>query len=145
MPVTTKPSQPLLEATARREHAACLLCGGEPPAGFHLHFMVQPDGAVEAAYLPERARQGYGGLLHGGAIAALLDAAMTNALFARGVAALTARLEVRYRRPVRLGLPVKVRGWLVDVRPPVYRLAAELRQDRGRAVQASAVFMQAGN
>jgi len=140
--VTTEPSQALLEATARREHASCLLCGPEAPAGLHLRFEVQADGAVEACYLPERARQGYDGLLHGGMIAALLDAAMTNALFARGVAALTARLEVRYRRPVRLGLPVTVRGWLVDARSPVCRMAAELRQEERRAVQAAAVFMR---
>ncbi len=142
--MTTEPSQALLEATARREHAACLMCGPEVPAGFRLRFVVQADGAVEACYLPERARQGYGGLLHGGVIAALLDAAMTNALFARGVAALTARLEVRYRRPVRLGQPVTARSWLVDARLPACRMAAELWQDGGRAVQASAVFMRAG-
>lgn len=137
-----EPSQALLDETARREHSDCLMCGRDLPSGFRLHFVLQADGAAEASYLPDQARQGYHGLLHGGTIASLLDAAMTHALFARGIAALTARLSVRYLRPVRLGVPVTVRGWLADAKPPLYNVTAEIRQEGHRAAQASAVFMQ---
>ena len=147
MRVITEPTQAQLEATARREHAGCLMCGQEQAAGLQLRFVVQPDGAVEATYVPGLTRQGYRGILHGGTIAALLDAAMTNALFARGITALTARLSVRYRQPVRLGVPLTVRGWLVDANLPLCNVTAEVRQEGNRAAQASAVFMQipAGN
>ena len=119
------------------------MCGRRHASGLRLHFRVQPDGAVTADYMPEPVRQGYRGLLHGGAIAALLDAAMANALFARGITALTARLTVRYRHPVRLGVPVTVRGWLEDAtKLPAYSVAAEIRQEGQCVAQASAVFMR---
>lgn len=107
-----------------------------------MQFRVQPDGAVEAFHQPDAAWQGYSGILHGGMTATLLDAAMTHALFARGVAAVTARLEVRYRQPVRPDQPVRVRGWLVKATPPVYRVAADMRQGAARVAQATAVFME---
>ena len=120
------------------------MCGRGHASGIRLHFRVQADGAVAAEYQPEAARQGYRGLLHGGVIAALLDSAMANTLFARGITALTARLTVRYRHPVRLGVPVTVRGWLEDTtKLPAYNVAAEVSQAGRRVAQASAVFMQA--
>ena len=145
MRVNTEPSQERLEKTARREHANCLMCGRGHASGIRLQFRVQPEGTVVADYLPDQVRQGYPGLLHGGTIAALLDAAMTNALFARGITALTARLNVRYRHPVRLGVPLTVGGWLVDASLPLCNVAAEVRQAGRRVAQASAVFMQAPN
>ena len=137
----TEPSQALLDETARREHSDCQMCGRDLPSGLRLQFVLQADGVVEAPYRPDQTRQGYHGLLHGGTIASLLDAAMTNSLFARGITALTARLSVRYLLPVRLGVPVTVRGWLVAAKPPIYNVTAEIRQDGHRAAQASAVFM----
>jgi len=142
MSVTIEPSQTLLDATARRAHAQCCACAQEAESGLRLCFRLQPDHVVEAVHQAQPRLQGYDGILHGGVIAALADAAMTNALFARGVVALTVRLDVRYRLPVRVALPVVVRGWLVSSRPPLFNLAAELRQNGLRMARVSAVFME---
>ncbi len=115
------------------------MCGTAAVDGFRLHFCVQADGSVVAEWLPELKHGGYAEILHGGVIAALLDSAMTHALFARGVAAVTARLSVRYRHPICLGIPLIVRGWLTDARHP-FCTAAEIRQDGRRLAEASAVF-----
>lgn len=101
MPVSA-PDQHILRTTQHQEHAACFLCGATNPAGFKLAFELQPDGTVRASVPCPRMFQSYEGTLHGGVVAALLDSAMTNCLFARGVAAVTARLDVRYRHPVCL-------------------------------------------
>jgi acyl-coenzyme A thioesterase PaaI-like protein len=76
------------------------VCSPSNAAGLAVHFNMASDGSVTALYcgLPEV--EGYPGLLHGGVIAALLDGAMTNCLFAHGTVALTVELNVRYRATV---------------------------------------------
>jgi acyl-coenzyme A thioesterase PaaI-like protein len=81
--------------------------------------------------------EGYSGCLHSGVIAALLDGAMTNCLFAHGCRAFTAELTVRYRQAVAAQDRVTVRAWLTRSRPPLRLLRAELRQ--GACVKATAV------
>ncbi len=141
-PAREAASQEALARLGAREHHRCLLCGAAHPGGLRLAFAVQPDGTVEAA-VPSRAfLEGYPGMLHGGAIAALLDAAMTNALFARGLVGLTAELTVRFLAPVRLDRPALVRATLAGtrVRPP-YCLRAELEQDGQRVARATGKFL----
>lgn len=139
--MTTETSQATMDKIARQEHAECFLCGKNLPNGLRLQFCVQPDQAVQADYLPEAPWQGYRGILHGGLIASLLDSAMTHALFARGIVAVTARLSVRYRHPIRIGVPVMVRGRVIDAKFPACNVAAEIRQDGRLLAQASGLFM----
>lgn len=139
MPPLAEPSQERLAETASRMHPDCRMCGTGAAGGFRLRFRVQPDGSVRADWLPNRKHGGYADILHGGVIAALLDAAMTNALFARGVAAVTARLSVCYHHPIRLGVPLTVHGRLTDARHP-FCTAAEIRQGGRRLAEAAAVF-----
>lgn len=143
--MTTKESQARMNEIARRQHTECHLCGKNMPHGFRLQFCVQPDQAIQADYQPEASRQGYRGILHGGVIASLLDSAMTHALFARGIVAVTARLSVRYRHPIRIDVPVVVRGWVIDANLPVCNVAAEIRQEGRLLAQASGLFMASPN
>ena len=53
-------------------------------------------------------------------IAALLDSAMTQCLFAQGCQAFTAELTVRYRQPVAAADRLIIRAWLVDSRRPLH-------------------------
>jgi acyl-coenzyme A thioesterase PaaI-like protein len=80
--------------------------------------------------------QGFPGALHGGAAATLLDGAMTNCLFARGIAAWTGDLRVRYRSPIALGQDAVVRAWVERAFPPLFVARAEIRQ--GGRVKATA-------
>lgn len=85
--------------------------------------------------------EGYPGLVHGGIIASLLDGAMTNCLFSRGLAAVTADLRVRYRHPVELGLPATIRAELTRDAAPLFVLEATLVQGEGVRVTATGKFM----
>lgn len=109
--------------------------------GLALRYSVQPDGSVAATFLGNCTLEGYSGLLHGGVIAALLDGAMTNCLFARGLPALTVELKVRYHESVQAAEEVAIRAWLEDDARGLYQLRSELRQDGKTKVSGSAKFM----
>jgi len=104
--------------------------------GLALRYVPQPDGSVVASFLGNCALEGYTGVLHGGVIAALLDGAMTNCLFALGHRALTVELRVRYHAGVAAAEETLLRAWLEDDSHGLYQLRAELAQ--GGTVKASA-------
>ena len=85
--------------------------------------------------------EGYPGLVHGGIIGALVDGAMTNCLFTRGVPAVTAELTVRYLEGVRSDRPAEVRGWCLRKRGHIHAMQAEIMQDGRVVVRASGKFM----
>ncbi|HHY87061.1 MAG TPA: PaaI family thioesterase [Verrucomicrobia bacterium] len=129
-------AQARLRGTQEDAHPFCFVCSASNPMGLALRYASQPDGSVAATFLGNCALEGYSGVLHGGVIAALLDGAMTNCLFAHGFAALTVELKVRYHESVVAAELVAVRAWLEDNSHGLYLLRAELTQ--GGKVKASA-------
>ena len=125
----------------QREHPNCIVCGQQHPLGLQLDFSVLSDGCVEATYPPDTKTEGYEGLLHGGIVASLLDGAMTNCLFARGLAGMTGEMTVRYRHPVAVYSPVVVRGWLIESLWNFHKVAASLIQDDREVASATGKFM----
>ena len=83
--------------------------------------------------------------LHGGVIATLLDSAMVHALFARGIAGVTAELTIRYLRHVSWTGPLRVTGHVVSERHGLFICRAEVHQAGLQAVRASAKFMAMEN
>jgi acyl-coenzyme A thioesterase PaaI-like protein len=83
--------------------------------------------------------------IHGGIIATLLDSAMAHALFADGIAGVTADCRIRYREKMKLYEPVHITGWVESVRLGVYRCRAEIHQADALVVWASAKFMAIEN
>jgi uncharacterized protein (TIGR00369 family) len=147
MRVTSAPAadQATLDSLVAAEHPCCLMCGGANRFGMGLRFMVQADGSVLATFPCQPFLQSYPETLHGGVIAALLDAAMTNALFSIGVVAVTAELTVRFLAPVSLGQPARVRAAIESARAhPLYHLSAELRQGDRQVARANAKFLVKG-
>lgn len=113
-----------------------MVCSLSNPLGLGLKFTFEEDGSVTATFLGHPALEGFPGMLHGGVIASLLDGAMTNCLFARGCAAMTGELNVRYQEPVLIGEEMHIRAWITRSLPPWHLLAAELKQ--GGCVKAAA-------
>ena len=133
--------QATLESLCATEHSECLMCGPANPLGLKLRFRVQPDGSVLAMFPCQEAFRSYPETLHGGVISALLDAAMTNALFSRGVAAVTAELAVRFLAPVALNRGAVVRALVERDAHPLFYVRAELEQDRTLMARATAKFL----
>jgi uncharacterized protein (TIGR00369 family) len=97
----------------------------------HTEFVPQPD------------HQGYDGVVHGGILAALLDDAMANCLWLRGIAAVTAKMALRYRQPVRVGSRLLVYGRLVQEREKVAVAEGWVTTvDGTRLVEATGTFFK---
>ena len=125
---------------SRRCHPLCLVCSGDRADGLGLVFRPLDDGSMVAEFECSPAFQGYPDRLHGGVVAMLLDAAMTHCLFARNIAGLTAKLNIRYHRGVMLGVPAMVRARIVDAESPLYYLEAEVVQGQDICAAAKATF-----
>lgn len=137
----TAASQEMLDRLREIEHPDCLFCGPSNPIGFKLAFRVIKPGRVRVSLPSGKLFQSYAATLHGGLISALLDAAMTNALFSLGVVAVTGELTVRFIRPTDLKHDLEVVASLEKDDNPLYRLSAELRQSKQIAARASAKFV----
>jgi hypothetical protein len=136
------PTQACLDQIHEREHPMCLVCGDKNPNGLKLKFKVQPDGCVAGVFDCLPWLQSYPNVLHGGVISAILDSAMVNALFAIGIVAVTATLEVRFVAPTVTGRFAKVRAWTESsAAHPLYLQRAELIQDGKVMVEAKAKFL----
>jgi acyl-coenzyme A thioesterase PaaI-like protein len=92
----------------------CFICGLKNPVGLHLHIYETEPGVVESTYIAPEHFQGYPGVLHGGIVGAILDELCgrsqmgSNPMEPRFM--FTARLEVKYRRNVPIGIPLRIVG-----------------------------------
>jgi acyl-coenzyme A thioesterase PaaI-like protein len=107
----------------------CFGCGDANPEGLGIQFQIEGK-RVRGEFEARQAHQGFPGMAHGGIAAAAIDEAMGWAMYAAGAWAMTARLEVRYRRPLPLGEPLEV--------------SAEVVRDRGRWLEAEGRLWVAG-
>ncbi|MDI6449288.1 PaaI family thioesterase [Anaerobaca lacustris] len=127
---------------AGREHNHCLICGKRNPWSLGLQFRADATGQVRAHFQAHRRLQGYDGILHGGVIASLLDAAMTHCLFHRDVRAVTGDLHIRFVQPISCSARVEIRAQVVLAKSPLYRLRAELCCAGRVMAWAEAKFLQ---
>ncbi len=90
----------------------CFVCGRENPYGLKLKFYEIAPGEVEVEYTVPEQYQGYPGVVHGGVVAAMLDE-VTGRVHMGGDPPrfmFTARLDVRYRKNVPVGQPLRIIG-----------------------------------
>jgi acyl-coenzyme A thioesterase PaaI-like protein len=133
------------EADPTASHEECFACGPGNKHGLGLTFSPSSSGGVEATFYCDLRYQGYPGFLQGGVIATLLDSAMTHCLFQRGVTAMTGRLYIQFKKPVRIGEMVQIKADLLEQRGLLYRVSAEVRRGKAVCARASSTFMQIPN
>ncbi len=75
-----------------------------------MHFYADDEGRVHAEYTPREEHQSYPGVMHGGLITALLDELIGRTAIASDLWCMTAKLEVRFRKPVPIGIPLQLVG-----------------------------------
>ena len=122
----------------------CFGCGPANSIGLHLDFDHHPDGGVQAHFTPGEEHQGWDGVMHGGLVTVLLDEAMAWAASDSTSMYYTAKLEVRYRKPVRTGAPLTIRGWITGNRGRALETRAEIRSEGDATLaEATALFVRA--
>lgn len=107
----------------RNQH--CFACGPDNPIGLKLTFREEHDTYV-AKFTPGPEHQSYDGVMHGGLVSTLLDEIMGGYLYAKGLHAVTAKLEVRFRAPTPIAQELKVKGWIVGKKRTMYEMAGEI-------------------
>ena len=119
----------------------CFACGHDNPIGLKLRFALDGEDYVTSFEVrPEY--QGWAGIAHGGLVATALDEVMARLLWERDINAITARLEVRYRKPVPVGEMLEIRGRITRRRPPVIETEATATTRAGEVVaEAKATSM----
>lgn len=90
----------------------CFVCGLANPTGLKLRFYETGDGEVTAQVTVPEQYQGYPGVVHGGIVAAMLDEISGRAHMGGEPPRFmyTARLEIRYRKNVPVGQPLRLVG-----------------------------------
>lgn len=90
----------------------CFVCGLANPNGLQLRFYETGPGEVTADYTVPDHFQGYPGVVHGGIVTAMLDE-VTGRAHMQGEQTrfmFTAKLEIRFRKNVPTGQPLRVVG-----------------------------------
>lgn len=131
-----------LSEFARACHGACLACRPRQEGGLGIRFHTEADGAVVAAFECDPKYQSYPDRLHGGIVALLLDSAMTHCLFARQIHGVTARLSIRYLRPLELEVAATIRARVVRHMKRLIELEAVILQHDRVAARAQARFFR---
>jgi len=119
-------------------YPSCFVCGRR---GLQIDFQGS-DGYAEAVLTSPPGFEGYEEQLHGGMTAALLDEVMAKAIFTRGEDVVTARLEIRYRLPIKNGERLKLWGEVVGKKGRMFWAKGEaIAEGKGVAAQAEGKYI----
>jgi uncharacterized protein (TIGR00369 family) len=120
----------------------CFGCGLDNLSGVGLH--IYDDGAAEvvAEVTIGAEHQGFPGLAHGGVVAAILDEIGGRAAMIadHDRFVMTATMELKYRRPVPIGVPLRAVARLLRRRGRRATAIAELR-DAGRLLAEARLLL----
>lgn len=117
---------------------------GDWENGFGIRFQLDDAGYVRASYIFQDRHQGPRKIAHGGASAALIDEAMTAAVFLNNMGpAWTVNLNATYHAPIYLGIEVTISGYIRKVDGRKLFVYAEIVLPDGTcAVSAEGLFIQ---
>jgi len=103
----------------------CFACGSLSEHGLQLDLHVDGERCWTELELADRF-QGWDGIAHGGIVCTVLDEVMAWSLATSDNWGLTARMTVEFKRPVRLGSPIRAEGWITRHRRRLLDTAARL-------------------
>ena len=87
--------------------------------------------------------EGYDGMVHGGILAAIIDASMTQCLMGHGITGYTGELTIRYRGPVKLNARTTMVTRLISGRfDKLYTMETAVSQEQKTCVTATSKFLK---
>jgi len=120
----------------------CFACGTDNPMSLRLKFEPEGDG-LTGEFTPGREHQGYKGIIHGGILSTLLDEAMARLLINRGLSIVTVKMEIRYRKPVRIGERLTIKASAGDRNGRLVQAKGRILNEKGElAATAEATFAE---
>ena len=125
-------------------HEQCLGCGPDNAHGHHLQVNRRGDG-VAADHVFDNRHVGAPGVVHGGAVATVLDDLSGFLLYLVGTPAVTRQLTVDYLSPVLVGVTYRMEARVTSREDRKFFVAATLSDLDGCTVATStAVFVTVG-
>jgi acyl-coenzyme A thioesterase PaaI-like protein len=122
-------------------HPNCMGCGDQNPAGLGIR-MARDGDRVRGSVTLDRRHEGAPGYAHGGAVSTILDDALGMLLFVLRRPAVTARLEVDFRRPAYLGRPFDVEAWVERVDGRKLWMLVQMREAHELIAEGRALFVE---
>jgi len=113
------------------DDGACYACGPFNADGLRLRFEPEGSDGARATVTLESHLQGYRGIAHGGIVMLLLDEVMAHASGNAGDKVVTAAVNVRFRAPVPLGVPLTLAGRVRSRRGKILKLEGFVRDAAG--------------
>ena len=121
---------------------ACFVCGRENSSGLKLEFF-EVDGRVETTFTGRREHQGWPGFVHGGILFAVLDETIGRVAFTVGAYVMSGRIEIRYRQPAPIDVPIRVVGSMIRDRGRALELQGFAQLEDGTVVaEATGLYMR---
>ena len=128
-------------STPEPQPRLCFACGTANEQGLHMQFRREGERTI-CDYTPCEYQQGYPGRMHGGIVATMIDESMAWAAYHAAKWVATARLNVRFRKPIFLDRPLRIESWIVRDRARLIELRAEVRDPAGELVaEGDGTFM----
>jgi len=125
---------------SRDFHSTCFACGADNPSGLHLQFEVNENGVRATTVISQRF-QSYEGVIHGGILATILDAAMLHCLHSQfRLNPITCRLDLRYRQRAPIGEPVTVQAFMINQRRDMCWVRGTIQCGDKICTEATGVF-----
>lgn len=124
----------------------CFVCGEKNDFGLHARFYETEDKQLVALINPDERHQGYPGRMHGGIATTILDETISRAINCgreEQLWGVTMELKTRFRKPVPIGLELKVIARVTSEGTRTFEGAGEILLPDGEiAVSAEGRFMK---
>ncbi len=126
------------------DYQGCYVCGRENSRGLKLKFSYDKD--KNEAYTKFRFQeymQGYKKIIHGGFLFMLLDEVMAKACLFNDIQALTAKIEIKFQKPVYANEEIEVRAKIREIRGKKITLSSGCIDEDGNArASAEGLFIR---
>ena len=110
----------------------CFVCGSNNPNGLHLSFEIDKEKqTLKSTFVVSPTFQGWDGIAHGGMVCTLLDEAMAKLVYELGYQAVTASLEVRFKKPAPILKPLSIYGEITEVSRRLIKAKAYVAKEDG--------------
>jgi uncharacterized protein (TIGR00369 family) len=134
---------------ARKQYNSknCFVCGLRNSSGLRASFYETEAGELIATFVPGNEHQSYPGRLHGGLASAILDETIGRAVMVgsgKEVWGLTLELNLTYRKPIPLGVELKVVARITEQNSRFFEGTGEIVLPGGEtAVSARGKYLKA--
>jgi uncharacterized protein (TIGR00369 family) len=125
----------------------CFVCGVRNEAGLGASFYETDQGELIATFVPRQEHQSYPGRLHGGIASTILDETIGRAILVGSdeeIWGLTIELTLSYKRPIPLGVELKVVARITEKNSRFFHGTGEIVLPDGEiAVTARGKYLKA--